>query len=87
MGMSEKQNLYGKISNMDNVKQGIFGIRGEKGKSLEYLWNGTSLGIKREDEEEYAFTELKGEKGDTGPIGATSLHKKIILEKRKLVYK
>ena len=30
---------------------------------------------------------LKGEKGDTGPIGATSLHKKIILEKRKLVYK
>ena len=40
----------------------------EDGMGLEYLWNGTSLGIKREDEENYTFVNLKGDKGDAGAI-------------------
>lgn len=42
-----------------DVEAGLY-----NGKSLEYNWQGTSLGIKREDEEEYEYTDLKGEKGD-----------------------
>lgn len=34
------------------------------GYDLEYDWNGTSLGIKREDEQDYEYVDLKGEKGD-----------------------
>lgn len=45
-------------------------INVEDGVGLEYLWQGTSLGIKREDEQEYVFVNLKGDKGDTGEPGA-----------------
>ena len=41
-------------------------INVDDGVSLEYLWQGTSLGIKREDEQNYVFVNLKGDKGDTG---------------------
>lgn len=34
------------------------------GYNINYNWQGTSLGIKREDEESYQYTDLKGEKGD-----------------------
>lgn len=34
------------------------------GYDLEYNWDGTELGIKREDEQEYEYVNLKGEKGD-----------------------
>lgn len=34
------------------------------GYDLEYDWNGTELGVKREDEPDYEYVELKGEKGD-----------------------
>lgn len=34
------------------------------GYDLDYDWNGTELGIKREDEAEYEYVDLKGEKGD-----------------------
>ncbi len=34
------------------------------GYSLNYNWQGTSLGVKREDESIYHYTDLKGEKGD-----------------------
>lgn len=69
MGLSEKQVLHGRISTGNKINQGSINARGEAGKSLEYLWNGTSLGVKREDEEEYSFTNLKGDKGDTGEKG------------------
>ena len=36
----------------------------EDGMGLEYNWEGTSLGVKREDEQQYEYTNLKGEKGD-----------------------
>lgn len=34
------------------------------GYNLDYNWQGTSLGIKRENEQNYTYTDLKGEKGD-----------------------
>ena len=34
------------------------------GFGLEYDWEGTSLGVKREDDSEYEYVNLKGEKGD-----------------------
>lgn len=43
-------NLTGKLS----VGQG------ERGKSLEYEWQGTKLGIRQEGEEEYQFVDLAG---------------------------
>jgi hypothetical protein len=34
------------------------------GVGLNVQWNGTKLGVKRADETEYTYTDLKGEKGD-----------------------
>ena len=48
-------------------------INVDDGVSLEYLWQGTSLGIKREDEKNYVFVNLKGEKGDKGEAGAIKM--------------
>jgi hypothetical protein len=38
------------------------------GIGLDYNWNGTSLGVKREDEDNYSYANLKGDKGDAGAI-------------------
>lgn len=46
--------------------QGPKGDKGDQGFSLEFLWDGTSLGVKREDQDQYTFVNLKGDKGDTG---------------------
>lgn len=45
------------------------GPQGPQGYSLEYNWNGTSLGIKREDEGSYKYTNLQGPQGLKGDIG------------------
>ena len=39
------------------------------GTSLQFNWDGTSLGIKTEDEEEYTYVNLKGDTGSQGPQG------------------
>lgn len=39
------------------------------GKSLDFNWNGTKLGIKTEGQEEYTYIDLKGDKGDKGDQG------------------
>ena len=44
------------------IRDGIDGI------GLNYNWVSTSLGIKREDEQEYQYVNLKGDKGDAGAI-------------------
>lgn len=44
------------------------GENGADGISLEYNWSGTNLGIKREDEQNYQYVNLKGDKGDAGSI-------------------
>lgn len=38
---------------------------GARGYSLQYRWEGTSLGVKREDETSYQYTDLQGEDGQT----------------------
>lgn len=45
------------------------GIPGQDGKSLEFKWSGTKLGIRVEGDESYKFVDLKGATGDTGPSG------------------
>lgn len=44
------------------IEDGIDGV------GLDYNWSGTSLGIKREDEQSYEYVNLKGDKGDPGAI-------------------
>lgn len=38
------------------------------GKSLEFRWQGTSLGIRQEGQSQYQYTNLKGDKGDAGAV-------------------
>ncbi|GEM_PF-3089087 len=52
-----------------NIPLGVTGANGADGVSIEYTWNGTQLGIKREDETNYTYVELKGQKGDQGIQG------------------
>ena len=40
----------------------------EDGKSLEFNWRGTELGVRVEGESQYEYVNLKGEKGDAGAI-------------------
>jgi len=53
------------------------GTPGADGVGLQFTWNGTQLGVKRETDTLYKYTDLKGSKGDTGltgpqgPTGAT----------------
>jgi hypothetical protein len=51
------------------VQSGSPGESGQDGKSLEFTWNGTSLGVRQEGSTEFSYSLLKGEKGDTGPQG------------------
>ena len=50
-------------------EQGPQGEPGPHGVGLDYVWNGTQLGVKREDEQEYAYTDLQGSQGEQGPPG------------------
>lgn len=43
---------------------------GVDGIGLNYEWRGTELGIKREDETDFEFVDLKGDKGDKGSSGS-----------------
>ena len=40
----------------------------EDGKSLEFKWQGTSLGVRQEGQSQYQYTDLQGPKGDAGAI-------------------
>jgi len=42
--------------------------KGDKGASFEYNWDGTKLGVKTDEEQEYEYTDLKGEIGLTPDI-------------------
>lgn len=55
-----------------NIK-GPQGIQGVQGKSLEFMWNGTQLGIRVEGQTAYTYVELKGQKGDQGIQGSQGL--------------
>ena len=40
----------------------------EDGKSIEYNWQGTQLGIRQEGESTYQYVDLKGDTGEPGAI-------------------
>lgn len=50
----------------------IKGDAGE-GRNLEFIWQGTSLGVKLEGEETYQFVDLKGEQGIQGEQGVQGI--------------
>lgn len=47
----------------------VKGPQGEPGNNLEFIWNGTQLGVRQEGEVSYTYVDLKGAKGDTGLTG------------------
>ena len=70
--ISEANNLNIDVTKVDKVatvdltkKDGSHKqVQIRDGYDLEYDWQGTELGIKREDESNYEYVDLKGEKGD-----------------------
>lgn len=70
------------LQQLSFIKQGV---AGPTGVGLEYSWDGTDLGIKRESEDIYEYVNLigpqgkqgatgpKGSKGDVGPQGERGL--------------
>ena len=55
----------------DTGDQGIQGMPGLDGKSLEFHWNGTQLGVRIEEKPPYQYLNLKGDKGNQGIQGYT----------------
>ena len=59
-----------------NETPGPPGPPGHNGVGLDYDWEGTSLGVKREDESTFSYSDLQGPrgvKGDTGERGPQGL--------------
>lgn len=50
--------------------RGPQGAAGADGRSLEFLWSGTRLGVRVQGESTYQYTELKGADGAPGAAGA-----------------
>lgn len=50
------------ITKKDGTTEETEIVDGTDGVGLNYNWNGTELGIKREDESEYNYVDLKGNK-------------------------
>ena len=57
----------------DTGDPGSPGEPGPQGLSLQYRWKGTQLGIKREDEASYQYTDLQGPRGEQGEQGIQGL--------------
>lgn len=69
--------LYNQILNMLETGQlkGEKGDKGDTGIGLNFLWQGTSLGVKLETDAEYVFVDLRGPQGPAGDIdNLTSQH-------------
>ena len=54
----------------DTGATGQNGVDGIDGKSLEFNWNNTNLGIRQEGQSEYQYQDLKGNVGPAGRDGA-----------------
>jgi len=66
---SNEQNRIALYEDMENkLATGYF-----DGVGLNYDWEGTSLGVKREDESEYSYTDLKGDTGNDGVSPSASV--------------
>lgn len=66
-GKDGRNGLIGK-DGVDGL-DGIDGFNGKDGIGIGYRWDGTKLGIKRENEVEYVFVDLKGKDGIGGLSG------------------
>ena len=44
-------------------------VVGPQGEGLEFEWKGTELGVKKESDDIFIYSNLKGEKGDKGDVG------------------
>lgn len=47
----------------------VGGSSGGDGKSVEFEWKGTELGLRQEGDPEYVYTDLKGATGAKGATG------------------
>ena len=56
------------ITKKDGTQEEVEILDGEDGASFEYNWQGTSLGVKTSEEQDYQYVNLKGDKGDPGAI-------------------
>ena len=70
---AEKENKITTLTITDkngttSIVEILDGNNGQDGVSLQYNWSGTSLGIKREDEQNYEYVNLKGDTGAAGAI-------------------
>lgn len=54
---------------LEQGEPGVPGKDGKDGAGLHFVWDGTKLGVKREDETEYTYVDLKGPQGIQGPKG------------------
>lgn len=48
-------------------------VKGDDGLSLEFVWNGTQLGVRREGDLEYQYVDLKGEAGSIDNLDITDI--------------
>lgn len=64
------KDIIKQVTDVPVAEGGSEGERGPRGFSLEYDWQGTQLGIKREDESDYQYIDLRGPKGDKGDPGS-----------------
>ena len=69
---NDRSDLYDLVR--QKLENGEFtGEKGDTGDGLEYVWNGTQLGVRKEGETEYVYVDLKGPKGDPGVPGEQGL--------------
>ena len=54
---------------VEGGSQGEPGAPGQDGVGLNFDWDGTKLGVKREDESTYIYVDLQGPEGPQGPQG------------------
>lgn len=66
VNQNAKKDIYQYIEKNKKSLKGEKGNVGENGKSLEFNWDRTRLGIKQEGDSSYSYTDLKGQKGDKG---------------------
>ena len=77
IGVLEDNSFNVVVQITETGPRGPQGPQGIDGKSLEFHWNGTQLGIRKEGETTYQYVDLKGEKGDVGdniiPVASSTI--------------
>lgn len=73
------------VNDLEELKPTFKGEKGDKGdkgdtgsdgKSIEFTWRGTELGIRQTGTSEYLYTDLKGDKGDCESIDLNNFYNK-----------